>query len=390
MVDVFISYSRRDKIFVQRLHEALVVNGRDTWVDWEDIPLTADWWAEIQEGIEGADSFIFVISPDSVDSKVCGQELDHAIAHNKRLIPVVYREAENVPSTITHINWIYFRESDDFEAHLKDLLAVMDTDLDWTKAHTRLTQRAVEWHKKERNYSYVLIGDDLAEAEKLLSETKKLPALTQLQRDFILASQQKQAADLHRDLEQAKALAETEKRRREEAQRYTAQIRRRSLFIIGALAAVILVGLMALFWAAETGRLLGGTDEIVDTLVEFGNAQANSDLCWAGTIQGLANEVMPACEMAIELEPEVSYFHESRALARALTNNYAGAIADFSNAIRHAQETGEGEDRIFLWEDWIAQLQQDANPFSEELLQELREDWEAEKEYYQTDQFDSQ
>lgn len=23
-----------------------MANGRDTWVDWEDIPLTADWWQE--------------------------------------------------------------------------------------------------------------------------------------------------------------------------------------------------------------------------------------------------------------------------------------------------------------------------------------------------------
>ena len=65
MADVFISYSRRDTDFVRRLHEALNARGRDTWVDWEDIPLTAEWWEEIKTGIEATDSFVFIISPDS-------------------------------------------------------------------------------------------------------------------------------------------------------------------------------------------------------------------------------------------------------------------------------------------------------------------------------------
>ena len=65
MADVFISYSRKDKDFVRDLHEALAARERDTWVDWEDIPLTAEWLAEIYAGIEGADAFVFVISPDS-------------------------------------------------------------------------------------------------------------------------------------------------------------------------------------------------------------------------------------------------------------------------------------------------------------------------------------
>ena len=75
MTDVFISYSRKDKAFVQVLNQALEESQYDTWVDWEDIPLTADWWEEIKSGIEAADTFLFVISPGSITSKVCGQEI---------------------------------------------------------------------------------------------------------------------------------------------------------------------------------------------------------------------------------------------------------------------------------------------------------------------------
>jgi len=50
MTDVFISYSRKDSDFMRRLHEALTKHQRDIWVDWEDIPLSADWWKEICAG----------------------------------------------------------------------------------------------------------------------------------------------------------------------------------------------------------------------------------------------------------------------------------------------------------------------------------------------------
>ncbi|NEQ55484.1 MAG: toll/interleukin-1 receptor domain-containing protein, partial [Leptolyngbya sp. SIO3F4] len=88
MNNVFISYSRKDKSFVQALNKTLEESGQDTWVDWKDIPISADWWKEIEIGIEKADTFIFIISPYSVESKVCGQEIDHAVKHNKRILPI--------------------------------------------------------------------------------------------------------------------------------------------------------------------------------------------------------------------------------------------------------------------------------------------------------------
>jgi WD40 repeat protein len=190
MNEVFISYSRKDKTFVKKLDTALRAVERDPWVDWEDIPLTADWWSEIQAGIEGADTFVFVISPDSAASEVCGQELDHATLHNKRIVPIVYRDTDNPPSKVTHLNWIFCRETDHFESAFESLLETMETDLDWVKAHTRLTQRAVEWDKKSRNDSLLLRGDDLADAENLLPQTDKTPILTDLQKQYIIASRQ--------------------------------------------------------------------------------------------------------------------------------------------------------------------------------------------------------
>ena len=35
MTDVFISYSRKDIAFARLLHEALIENGLETWIDWQ-------------------------------------------------------------------------------------------------------------------------------------------------------------------------------------------------------------------------------------------------------------------------------------------------------------------------------------------------------------------
>jgi len=43
VAQVFISYSRKDKDFAPKLRDALAAQKREAWVDWKDIPLTAQW-----------------------------------------------------------------------------------------------------------------------------------------------------------------------------------------------------------------------------------------------------------------------------------------------------------------------------------------------------------
>src|SRR6266581_5998619 len=111
--EVFISYSRKDTDFVRRLDEALKSRGREAWVDWEDIRPTEEWMQAIYAAIEGADTFVFVLTPDSVASDVCGREIAHAAAHNKRMVPIVARDldAAAVAEPLAKLQWIFCRES---------------------------------------------------------------------------------------------------------------------------------------------------------------------------------------------------------------------------------------------------------------------------------------
>jgi hypothetical protein len=193
MDDIFISYSRKDKAFATRLHEALKARQREAWVDLEDISPTAEWRAKIKGGIEGARAFVFVLSPDSMASPECLKEVEHAAASHKRLIPVVCREVNDrdVPETLGCLNWISMREQDDFEKQVDILLTAVDTDLEWVDAHTNLLEKATEWNRKGRNKSLLLRGEELKEAEgwQVKSATKE-PKPTELMGAFIVASRQ--------------------------------------------------------------------------------------------------------------------------------------------------------------------------------------------------------
>ncbi|MBW1804570.1 MAG: toll/interleukin-1 receptor domain-containing protein [Deltaproteobacteria bacterium] len=194
MTDVFISYSRKDIAFARLLHEALIENDLDTWIDWQNIPPSADWLAEVYEAIEAADAFVFVISDTSLISEICGLEINHANKHNKGLIPIVIKdvEAEKVPKELSVLNWIFFDDAGEkFAEAMDDLVTAITVDQDWLKGHTRFQNRALDWERKEKDRGLLLRGADLSDAETWLAgSAEKDPQPTALQHQFILTSRE--------------------------------------------------------------------------------------------------------------------------------------------------------------------------------------------------------
>jgi len=190
---VMISYSRKDKAFVKNIYDALAIDDRNIWVDWEDIPPSNDWLDEIHKGIEQSDCFIFVLSPDSIKSEVCNWEVDHAVKNGKRIIPVVCRDVDyrEVRKELASLNWIFFRpDGDDFNAAMKLLLKALDNDLRHARYHTKLLTRAIDWERHDFEKSLLLTGQDLQRAKHWLSASAlgKEPKPTTLHLSFITAS----------------------------------------------------------------------------------------------------------------------------------------------------------------------------------------------------------
>jgi formylglycine-generating enzyme required for sulfatase activity len=193
MARIFVSYSRKNIDFCRRLTAILQQRELDFWVDWEGIPPTVDWMQEIQKAIEEADTFIFIISPDSILSKVCKEELALAVKNGKRLIPVVASEIkwDEVPPELSHLNYIFFRESDDFDGSLTKLLTAIDTDYAWVQVHRRLQMKALDWERGNKDHGFLLRGRDLEQAEQQISiNATKDPHPTEIQREYMLKSRQ--------------------------------------------------------------------------------------------------------------------------------------------------------------------------------------------------------
>jgi hypothetical protein len=177
--DVFISYSRTDKAFVQHLTAALRATQRTVWVDWHDILPAEDFLQAIYAGIDAAGTFVFVLSPDSLRSGACLKEVLHAVEGKKRIIPLVYREvnAQTVFEPLQPLNWIDFSRDDLFPVAFAQLLFALQTDLDYWHLSARLLARARLWEGKH-DRSLTLRGKELKEAERWQREggTKKPPA----------------------------------------------------------------------------------------------------------------------------------------------------------------------------------------------------------------------
>jgi WD40 repeat protein len=190
--DAFVSYARKDQAAVRRLALAMRDRGRTLWVDWEGIAPTAEWMAEIREAIYAADAVVFVLSPTSLGSRVCGEELAYAQDAHKKIVPLVVAEVEpsEVPAELAKLNWLFLRDTDDVDLLADQLVEVLDKDLESVKLHTRLTVHAAEWTTAGRGPARLLRGSDLAEAERWLESPGKGPAPTAMQTQYVVASHQ--------------------------------------------------------------------------------------------------------------------------------------------------------------------------------------------------------
>ena len=63
---VFISYSRKDIAFADRLDAALKARGFETLIDRTDIYAFEEWWKRVESLITRADTVVFVLTPDAV------------------------------------------------------------------------------------------------------------------------------------------------------------------------------------------------------------------------------------------------------------------------------------------------------------------------------------
>jgi hypothetical protein len=93
---VFLSYSRRDAEFVDRLDQALTKGGYEVWGDSAAIATGGEdrWHRSMVKAVRESDTVVLVLSPESTASEHVARELSVAAESRRRIVPVVYRECE--------------------------------------------------------------------------------------------------------------------------------------------------------------------------------------------------------------------------------------------------------------------------------------------------------
>jgi tetratricopeptide (TPR) repeat protein len=188
---IFISYSRKDTAFVNRVEEALKARNFHPLIDRSDIYVFEDWWQRIKNLIVEADTVVFVLSPDYVSSETCKKEIEFAASRNKRLAPIEYRptDCKVIPEQIERLNFEFCLDLDQFEQNMDRLAAALRTDIDWIRKHTKVGAQAHDWRDEGRPRGLLLRSPVLEEAEHWITvRPRTAPMPTEETREFITVS----------------------------------------------------------------------------------------------------------------------------------------------------------------------------------------------------------
>ena len=190
---VFISYSRKDLNFADRLDAALKARGFETLIDREEIYAFEDWWKRIQALIGRADTVIFVLSPEAVKSGVALKEVDYAASLNKRFAPIVRERVDDtlVPETLRRLNFIFFDDDAGFEAGADKLAEALQTDIGWIRQHTEYGEAERRWSAAGHPAGLLLHTPALEVAEHWIElRPRGAPEPTAEIRTFVAASRE--------------------------------------------------------------------------------------------------------------------------------------------------------------------------------------------------------
>ena len=214
-LNVFISYSRDDLDFSDQLDAALTLCGFDTTLDRHGISGGEAWQTRLGVLIRDADTIVFVLSPSSARSDICGWEVAEAIKQGKRIIPILCRPLGDAvpPSQLSDLNYIYFHADpkspgSGFGNGLTQLVKALNTDLSWLREHTRYFQRATEWDNGGRTENRLLSGSDIVTAKAWLAHRPTdAPMPTTLHLEYIRFSEQAEAQRANKDRQRLKQMA---------------------------------------------------------------------------------------------------------------------------------------------------------------------------------------
>ena len=331
---LFISYSRADLAFAEELAAALSLSADfEILFDRTGIGHGEDWRQRLGRLIVECDSVVFILSPESAASEICGWEISEAQRLSKRIVPVLWRPVDfsKVPAGLSTLNAVPF-DGERAVSGLPKLVTALKSDLAWLREHTRIGERAADWEGSGRAAAYLLRGAALnAVRAWLAARPASAPQATASQRAFIQASEEEEARLLSQErkrleeLEAAKALTEAERDAAETARANEARASRR---VVRAVSGGFVVALILLAVASLAGW------QAYKNAADERAAALRADQA-AGRAEQEAARAAEAAANA-EAQRDAALLIQSRFLARAAQEHLTRG--DTANAVALARE----------------------------------------------------
>ena len=100
---IFISYARVDKPYCMQIVNTLDVH--DVWYD-QRLYAGQQWWKEILRRLDWCEGFIYLLSPDSVNSEYCWREFELAESLGRQIIPILIVPNTPIPPRLADLQYI--------------------------------------------------------------------------------------------------------------------------------------------------------------------------------------------------------------------------------------------------------------------------------------------
>lgn len=120
---LFVSYSRAQTPFVDRLADQLEDHGYSLWLDYQSLVPAKPWLQQIESWIDAADVVLLIVSKESIASKNVEPEWKRAVGRNKRILLLIF-EAVPLPPELQSCEWVDFRTN--YQSAIQELIKRID------------------------------------------------------------------------------------------------------------------------------------------------------------------------------------------------------------------------------------------------------------------------
>lgn len=199
-LSLFISYSRTDSEFVDRLEADLKAHGFFVWVDRRKMEPGQEFMDELQKAIDRCQVLLVVLSPEAVESSYVKTEYRYALSEDKLVMPLYWRTTK-VPADLRNKHRVDFQSS--YDQGLAELLNALshlelaalppDTDLNQLYRQGLAAKIKGDLEHAANLWQQVLARDPSYANGTLATEMEGLQAELQLIRVRSLHEQAEQA-----------------------------------------------------------------------------------------------------------------------------------------------------------------------------------------------------